>query len=89
MLRTPLAVLTAGIVGASVLSLADPRPAVAASALTCSAVVPVYGIDGAGKLRWYGHRAGASGGAPGSPTAARRSATAGTRWPRCSPAATA
>ncbi|GAA3228672.1 hypothetical protein GCM10020216_045180 [Nonomuraea helvata] len=61
MLRTHLAVLSAAIVGASLLSTVDPRPAVAASALTCSAVVPVYGIDGGGKLRWYGHRAGASG----------------------------
>ncbi|WP_433513651.1 tachylectin-related carbohydrate-binding protein [Nonomuraea sp. CA-143628] len=61
MLRTHLAVLTTGIVGASLLFTVSPRPAVADSALTCSAVVPVYGINGEGKLRWYGHRAGASG----------------------------
>jgi hypothetical protein len=56
-LRLPAAV--AAIMFASLLP--APARAVSASPLTCSPVVPVYGVDADGKLRWYGHRAGASG----------------------------
>ncbi|WP_431898449.1 tachylectin-related carbohydrate-binding protein [Nonomuraea sp. bgisy101] len=48
-------VVGAGLVGV-------PLPASAATTpVTCSAVVPVYAVDSGGKLRWYGHRQGASG----------------------------
>ncbi|WP_050760395.1 tachylectin-related carbohydrate-binding protein [Thermobispora bispora] len=47
---------SAAVLGAAVLTVASATPAQAAVALTCPATVPVYAIDGDGRLKWYGHR---------------------------------